>query len=439
MHLNHDVIKGERTIIKKHTAGYFLAVFVALMALFVYLPSLQNGFVTWDDNNYIYRNPDIQSLNYTFLKWAFLDFHISNWHPFTWISHAIDYAVWGLFPLGHHLTNIVLHAINSFLVVLLIIRLLDCARDTKTITAETEGLLSDKGMLIAAGMTGLLFGIHPIHVESVAWVSERKDLLYAFFYLLSLLAYIRYLEEERKAFRHMTILSPFSSRSYMIAVVFFVLSLLSKPMAVTLPVVLLVLDWYPFERLARHKWTFVLSEKIPFFLLSLASSIITVQAQRLGESIKSFTAVPLTSRILVGLKALMDYLTHMIVPVDLSPFYPYPDTVALSHQYLLPALFFMGVTLACILSSRKHKVWSAAVDLLFCESAACAGDYSGRKSGYGRPLLPICRVSALSLSSVSASHGFRKSGCHSSVRESENNSHFLCGNSHCNSGGRTLP
>ena len=192
----------------------------------VYLSSLRNDFVGYDDNTYVVDNPHIRSFDLSFLKWAFFDFYAANWHPFTWISHALDYTVWGLNPLGHHLTNNILHAVNTFLVVLLVARLLEVGHDSRP--SGKSGTLpkgsrkrpdfpSDDSpftfhvsrfTLITAAVTGLLFGLHPIHVESVAWVAERKDLLCALFYLLSVMSYIKYAKAVHDS--RFTIHDPFS-------------------------------------------------------------------------------------------------------------------------------------------------------------------------------------------------------------------------------------
>ena len=153
--------------------------------------------MSWDDDLYILENPHIRSFDPAFFKWAFFDFYAANWHPLTWISHALDYAVWGLNPLGHHLTNNILHAVNTFLVVLLVVRLLEAAnpksRPTiRQFTPRHSPFTDHYSRLIAAATTGLLFGLHPVHVESVAWVAERKDLLCALFFLLSIMAYTSY-------------------------------------------------------------------------------------------------------------------------------------------------------------------------------------------------------------------------------------------------------
>lgn len=150
---------------------YYLAATVALTTFLLYLPTLQNEFVNWDDSTYVYENLHIRSFDRAFFKWAFLDFCCSNWHPLTWISHAMDYAIWGLNPLGHHLTSNMLHAVNTFVVVILIIKILEEAKGNIPQSGGTS--FRERTVLLTSGVTGLLFGIRPLHVESVAWVSER--------------------------------------------------------------------------------------------------------------------------------------------------------------------------------------------------------------------------------------------------------------------------
>ena len=189
---------------KQRNVKYYLAASISLIPFFVYLSSLHNEFImSWDDDLYVLNNPFITSLNPAFFKWAFFDFYAANWHPLTWLSHALDYAVWGLNPLGHHLTNNILHAVNTFLVVLLVVKLLEAAstsHDSRfTIHHSPFSILHSPFTLIAAATTGLLFGLHPVHVESVAWVAERKDLLCALFFLLSIMMYVKAQSAERRA------------------------------------------------------------------------------------------------------------------------------------------------------------------------------------------------------------------------------------------------
>jgi hypothetical protein len=349
-------------------AQYYLAAIIALVTLFVYLPALHNNFVTWDDPIYVSENSSIRSLGGSFFTWAFSDFSSANWHPLTWISHALDYAVWGLNPLGHHLTSIILHALNTFLVVALLIRLLDAYR-----TKHDPSFLNDRAVLVAAGTTGLLFGLHPLHVESVAWVSERKDLLCALFFLLSIMLYAKYASgrttgdgkrqpdgdgKDGAGGRNFLF-----NRYYLAALGFFILALLSKPMAVTLPVVLLILDWHPFDRIRSWR-TFGAAcvEKLPFFVLSLASSVMTVLAQKAGGALLSVAVTPWQTRLPVGARAVIGYLENMAWPLNLVPFYPYPETASwASWEYIAPLALEAGITVLCVvLAVQKRKTGLAA-------------------------------------------------------------------------------
>ena len=356
---------------KTLNAKYYLAASVAFITFFVYLPVLQNAFVQRDDGPYIFANTHIRSFDAAFFKWAFLDFHESNWHPLTWISHALDYALWGLTPLGHHLTSIVLHAINTFLVVFLVVRILE-AWQAGAGEDEPSPFPNGRRILIAAGTTGLLFGLHPLHVESVAWAAERKDLLCALFFLLSVLTYTQY-AVSRETGAGANGCSPvpsghavrkdfFTNRQYLLALGFFVLALLSKPMAVSLPLVLLILDWHPFDRIrSLETLRCVLVEKLPFLALSLGSSIVTVLAQRAGGAMALMSAVPLPKRVLVAAKSLNVYLGKMMWPLDLVPFYPYPKDISFwNREYIAAVVSLIGITAVCIILAKKRKWWLAA-------------------------------------------------------------------------------
>ncbi len=323
----------------------------------VYLPALRNEFVYWDDNLYIFENPNIRSFDAGFFRWAFLGFPVSNWHPLTWISHALDYALWGLNPLGHHLTNIVLHAVNTALVVMLALKLLEFVRE-RSAQKGTGSFLNNRTILIAAGTTGLLFGIHPVHVESVAWVSERKDLLCALFFLLSVLAYANAVRRMGHGAERIRL----TSGALLPALCFFILALMSKPMAVSLPVVLLILDWYPLNRIRSFKTIWAAGvEKLPFILLSLLSSLFTILAQSEGNSMASLEFVPLSTRMLVAGQSLVVYIQKMLLPLNLMPLYTYPKDVSLfSFKYVSTLLLVMGTTAICAGLARKRKFWLSA-------------------------------------------------------------------------------
>ena len=338
----------------KDRSKYYAAAGIALITAVVYLPVLRNGFVTWDDHEYVLENPHVRQLNGETVRWAFAHFYASNWHPLTWLSHAADYAVWGPVPMGHHLTNLALHALNTFLVVLLCLRLIETAGGAET---SSSAVSERKGALIAAGVTGVLFGLHPLHVESVAWVAERKDLLCGLFFLLSLTAYVSYKAD--RAYK-----SSRSYKAYGLSFAFFILALLSKPMAVSLPAVLLLFDWYPL-RTVRTLRSFAASclEKLPFLAAGLASVVVTVMAQGSGQAMKLVGPVPLWARLLVAARSLVVYLGEMAAPLRLLPYYPYPERSEVMRSlpyYLLAALFVAGVTAALIAFAKRRKEWLAA-------------------------------------------------------------------------------
>lgn len=331
-----------------HNKIFYLLVFlIAILTVLVYLPALDNDFVNWDDPYYIDENLHIRSLDFQFLKWMFSTFHMQNWHPLTWLSHAIDYALWGLNPIGHHLTSIMLHVLNTVLVVILIIRLFNERHAHRSVSLSPNEY--GKASLCTALVTGLLFALHPLHVESVAWISERKDILCAFFFLLSMISYVNYAGAVQKK----------TALHYILSLLFFILALMSKPMAVTLPIVLLILDIYPLDRLSvRSAFTRhgkVLIEKIPFLVLSCAMTAITVLAQQ--KEIASFD-VTLWERIAVACKSLAFYLFKIVWPTNLAPLYPYPSDISfLSFQYIAPLIFIVCITAFCILLWKRQKVF----------------------------------------------------------------------------------
>jgi len=270
------------------------AVLVAAATFVIFLPSLGYEFINYDDDRFIYDNPNITSMGSDFFRWAFTNRQY-QWSPLRWISHALDYKLWGLKAAGHHLSSVLLHSLNAFLVVILVAKLFEMRkRQTPLILAEEEDRGFRRKALLAGVITGLLFSIHPLRVESVAWVSERKDVLFAFFFLLSLISYLSY-------YRHR---DPDNSQKkpvyYLLALVFFVMSVMSKAAAVTLPLVLVLLDFYPLKRIEFRSgpsvWRKVLVEKLPFFALSALSCVLTFLVQRACGAVTplamSFIAMP---------------------------------------------------------------------------------------------------------------------------------------------------
>ena len=286
------------------------ALLLALITLLIYLPAGRFSFVNFDDTDYITENPVVKhGLSWSGMEWAFTRFHAGNWHPLTWISHMADCSLFGLNAGAHHFVNVLFHAANTALLFILLWRL------TKR--------------LWPAALIAALFGWHPLHVESVAWISERKDVLSAFFALLALLSYARFVREKRRS-------------SYWFALGFFVLGLLSKPMLVTLPCVLLLLDYWPLQRFPLSAFRFpLLREKIPFFLLSAVSCVVTFYAQRSGEAVVSLARVPLSFRLENAAVAAAGYLEKFFWPTGLCVLYPLPSHISAIRVIISVALLLL--------------------------------------------------------------------------------------------------
>ncbi|HEX6847533.1 MAG TPA: tetratricopeptide repeat protein [Chitinophagaceae bacterium] len=280
-----------------------------------FLPILTNTFTNWDDDVYITRNRLVKELDW---KAMFTDASASNYHPLTMVSLALNYAVSGTEPFSYYLINWLLHILNTALVFLFIYN------------------ISGKKVYVAA-FTSLIFGIHPMHVESVAWIAERKDVLYTFFFLLSLIWYWRFLEGSKRA-------------NIIYCFVFFVLSLLSKPAAVILPIVLLLLDYWK-GRLFNWK---IIAEKMPFFLLSLVFGFITVKVQS-ADAIVSFDTYPLWTRFFFACYTVMIYAARFFVPYPLSAFHPYPPVDAFGLSIWLSPVFIIALVVLLWLK-RKDKL-----------------------------------------------------------------------------------
>jgi len=291
-----------------------IALLLALATLAVYLPVMRNGFVDFDDGDYITENTVVQAgWTWPGVKWAFTTGHANNWHPLTWLSHMTDCQFFKLNPAGHHFVNALIHSLNSALVFLFVLRLIG-----KT----------GPSLFIAA-----LFAWHPLHVESVAWAAERKDVLCAFFWLLALLAYLKFCDLSR-------VESPRSKIFYGAALLAFSCALLAKPMAVTLPFVLLLLDFWPLARVQGSKfmvrgWLPLFVEKIPFFILTAASCLVTyfVQATEYHGHIGVVSLRGFHLGLWLGNPplAIAGYLAHFFWPAGLCAFYPLPRALVMSQ------------------------------------------------------------------------------------------------------------
>ncbi|MCK4738951.1 MAG: tetratricopeptide repeat protein [Deltaproteobacteria bacterium] len=320
---------------------YSVALIASYITLMVYMPSLEAGFVNWDDGVYVYENTDIRSLGVGFFKWVSTAVISANWHPLTMLSLAIDYALWGSEPFGYHLTNLFLHLLNTILVAVITIYLITIAygSEKKRILKFTAGIL-----------TALLFGIHPTHVESVAWISERKDVLCAFFFLLSLFAYTCFAKTDKKE----------RQGYYILALFFFLLALLSKPMAITLPVIFIILDFYPLNRITDLQK--IIIEKLPFFALSVGSAIVTILTQGSVGAIRTLDVIPLWSRTLNAAHSYVFYLKKMIMPFDLVPFHPFNNEITLgSVEFLIPIAILIALGTISLIYVKKYKILLATL------------------------------------------------------------------------------
>jgi tetratricopeptide (TPR) repeat protein len=272
--------------------GPLLAGLLLAAAAAAYLPVLGNGFVNLDDPGYLTQNEYVKSgLTLRGAAWAFTSVEQANWHPLTWLSHMADVSLFGMDPRGHHLTSLLLHLANGLLLVLL--------------------LRQATGRLLPALLVGGLFLLHPLHVESVAWAAERKDVLCTLFWFLALVLWLRWLRERRPVWGWL-------------AAAAHLLSLLAKPMPVSLPLLLLLLDWWPLGRLGRGELRRLVVEKTPFFLLSALSAAGALLSQGTTGAMSPLDRLPFLPRLSNALISLVLYLGQALHPVSLAVFYPHP-------------------------------------------------------------------------------------------------------------------
>ena len=326
---------------------------LSVITLFAFWPVGHLGFIIYDDHNYVTENPNVQAgITADSIRWAFTTKHSANWHPVTWLSHMLDCQLFGLNPGGHHWVNLGFHVANTLLL-FIVLRTM-----TKTVW---------RSALVAA-----LFALHPMRVESVAWISERKDVLSVFFAMLTLWAWTRYVrkaEGRRQKADVGNLISDFrppTSGFYWLALGFFALGLMSKPMLVTLPVILLLLDYWPLQRISDFRFRIsdfknspqlsnfnhLLFEKLPFAALSLASCAVTVWAQNRGGAVVSVTHLPWYWRIVNSQVFYTAYLEKLFWPVNLAVFYPFKqmEPWAVAGSALMP----IALSVFCIRQVRSH-------------------------------------------------------------------------------------
>jgi hypothetical protein len=304
------------------------------VSLVVYNPVVHNRFINFDDPQYITHNPHVTAgLTWDTIRWSFSSFYQANWHPLTWISHALDYQLFGVNPSGHHYVNVLFHALNAVLLFLLL---------------QSATGLTWRSLVVAA-----LFALHPVNVESVAWAAERKNVLSMLFFLLAFETYIGYCRKS-------------SVGLYLSTIFLFVLGLMSKAQVITLPFLLLLWDYWPLGRYrpdslmvgtvvpvapARSlRW--LLLEKCPLFLLSVLSAGITLKAQWTGGAIHNPATYPFRLRLGNAILSYSRYLRNLCWPARLSPMYPHPLESIRAWQVVSSGLFLIALTLLIL---RLHR------------------------------------------------------------------------------------
>jgi hypothetical protein len=271
---------------------------LAVVTIAAYWPVLGADFVNYDDPKYVTENQNVLGgLTLDGVKWAFsMDGYASNWHPLTWLSHMLDCELFGRNAGLHHLTNLIIHTTSAVLLLLV--------------------LASMTGSIWPSAFVAAAFALHPLHVESVAWVAERKDVLSGLFWMLTMACYLRYTRTAGRG-------------SYSLALVVFGFGLMAKPMLVTLPFVLLLLDYWPLKRLEStpavsrlRTVRFLVAEKIPFFVLSAASCVITYIVQQSGGAVRTIESLPFGARLSNTMASYVAYILKAVWPVGLAVLYP---------------------------------------------------------------------------------------------------------------------
>jgi protein O-mannosyl-transferase len=316
----------------------FICLLLALATLAVYSSVRTHEFVDYDDSGYFFANPHVLGgLTGDNTKWAFTSGEYANWHPLTWLSLMMDASFFGNGPTTPHITNVLLHIANAILVFLLFRQM--------------------TGAHLRSAALAMLFALHPLHVESVAWVAERKDVLSGFFGLLSLLCYARFVANEKSRAAQktgfMSFMTCYLSGFYWFSLFFFVCGLMSKPMLVTLPFVMLLLDFWPLQRFNRSTVWRLIVEKIPFFLLSAAASAVTFIVQQKGGAVTTLTRFPLDMRIENAFVSYARYLGKIFWPVNLATPYE-PVNYWPGFVVALSIGLFAGLCIATVVLAKKY-------------------------------------------------------------------------------------
>jgi hypothetical protein len=324
--------------------AYLLGLLLIIFTVALYYPVRTHPYVNYDDNVYVTDNVHIQNgLTWDTVTWAFVTDHSGNWHPLTWLSHALDVEMYDLTPGGHHQTSMLLHALNAALLFWVLLRATGYA---------------GRSFMVAA-----LFAVHPVNVESVVWISERKTVLSMMFFLLALGAW-RWYAAKPHALR------------YTVVAVLFALGLMAKPQIITFPFVLLLWDYWPLGRLAlrpspsalrrnssgeisgekrtaNSEWRWLFLEKLPLFAIAAASAVVTMKAQRASGAVLSFDSTPLSIRLSNGLVSYVEYLMNAFWPTGLAPMYPHPGESLRAWQVYGALLVLLIITLVVVERRRR--------------------------------------------------------------------------------------
>ena len=311
-----------------------ICIFLVVATFTVYWQVQDHEFLNYDDKEYVTNNWNVKAgLTSESIKWAFTTGHFANWHPMTWLSHMLDFQLYGSHPKGHLLINLLIHIANALLLFLVLFRM--------------------TGALWQSGFVAALFALHPFNVESVAWISERKNVLSTLFWLLTIWSYVRFVEKP-------------SPKRYGLTALFLMVGLMSKPMLVTLPFVLLMLDFWPLGRWRLlpeseknndlkegEKFSKLIREKIPFFIIVVGSSIITFIVQKSGGALKAMEDNSLSARIANAMVSYVTYLGKTFWPSGLSVFYPHPGDTLPAWQAFICAALLLGISFFAVQKMRK--------------------------------------------------------------------------------------
>lgn len=319
--------------LNKRTAVLILTITLVVLTLLIYWDVQSYEFLNYDDNEFIVDNEHIRDgFSPDSLVYAFTDINSGIWHPVTWLSHIMDCQLYGLNPMGHHWNNLIFHLINAILVFLIFNRM--------------------TGALFRSFFVASLFAIHPVQIESVAWVAERKNVLSTLFYLLCIFSYIRHVKDQKK-------------RKYITIILFYILGLMSKPMMVTMPFVLLLLDFWPLDRFkiwrergnegSVRSSRSIIKEKIPFLIIAVIFSVISWKSQYISGAMTDLETIPLYARIELSLVSYINYLYNLIWPTNLAFFYPYTGNIPLWKVLGASLLLFIfcAYSIYCY-KNKKH-------------------------------------------------------------------------------------